>query len=386
MTPRALRLLEAAAFTSSFDRFVIAPMLAAIAVGTGSTLTAAAQVASVYFLAYGLMQAVWGPVSERLGRRRTLRLSLALAAAGGLGAALSTGLEMLTLSRALTGAAFAAAVPGGIVYVGDTTPFEQRQRPLTRLMTAAAVGLALASVLGAAAAEYLHWRAAFAVTAVTAAVLAYALRTLPEPGDLPRQRKGALKAIATVLGDRWALLVLVLVFVEGMVLLGAVTFLPIALIANGVPDTAAGLISAAYGIAVLLSAGLVRRASRRMSAAALIATGTTCGLAATALLAYSQGVAAVLIGGALLGAAWAFVHSTLQTWITDVVPHARATAVGLFAGALFVGSAAATAAGSLLAAGGDYRTLFTAAAALLAPMGLAAVLGRRRYGGSRSGG
>ena len=35
------------------------------------------------------------------------------------------------------------------------------------------------------------------------------------------------------------------------------------------------------------------------------------------------------------------MHSSLQTWATEVLPAARATVVSLFAGSLFVGSALA---------------------------------------------
>lgn len=48
-------------------------------------------------------------------------------------------------------------------------------------------------------------------------------------------------------------------------------------------------------------------------------------------------LAAVLVAGG-----FAFMHSTLQTWATEVVPEARATVISLFAGALFAGSGVAT--------------------------------------------
>ena len=41
----------------------------------------------------------------------------------------------------------------------------------------------------------------------------------------------------------------------------------------------------------------------------------------------------------LFGLAWAPMHSSLQTWATEVLPSARATVVSLFAGSLFAGSA-----------------------------------------------
>src|SRR5215216_829772 len=65
-----LRLLQLAAFVSSFDRFAVAPMLVTIAASLGASLTGVAATASLYHLLYGLMQPVWGMVSDRLGRVR----------------------------------------------------------------------------------------------------------------------------------------------------------------------------------------------------------------------------------------------------------------------------------------------------------------------------
>ena len=70
------RLLQLAAFFSSFDRFVVAPMLVTIADSLQVSLTEVAATASLYYLLYGLMQPVWGRVSDRLGRVRVMRLSL----------------------------------------------------------------------------------------------------------------------------------------------------------------------------------------------------------------------------------------------------------------------------------------------------------------------
>jgi MFS family permease len=86
------------------------------------------------------------------------------------------------------------------------------------------------------------------------------------------------------------------------------------------------------------------------------------------------GVAAVLVGGG-----FAFMHSTLQTWATEVVPEARATVISLFAAALFAGSGLATAAAAPLADDGRFGLLFATAALVAVPLGLFAALARRRY-------
>jgi len=81
----------------------------------------------------------------------------------------------------------------------------------------------------------------------------------------------------------------------------------------------------------------------------------------------------------LLGAGWAFMHSTLQTWATDVAPAARATVVSLFATMLFCGSAVGTAISGPLVDAGRFHLVFLLAFVLAVPLVVAATWGRRRY-------
>src|SRR5215216_8072182 len=71
-----LRLLQLAAFFSSFDRFAVAPMLVTIAASLGASLSEVAATASLYYLLYGVMQPVWGMLSDQVGRVRVMRLTL----------------------------------------------------------------------------------------------------------------------------------------------------------------------------------------------------------------------------------------------------------------------------------------------------------------------
>ena len=58
---------------------------------------------SGFVVAYGGMQLLYGPLSDRLGRRRILLVGLALAAAGSVFAALANTLPLLTAARVLQG-------------------------------------------------------------------------------------------------------------------------------------------------------------------------------------------------------------------------------------------------------------------------------------------
>lgn len=374
-----LRLLRAAAFLSTFDRFAIAPMLVTIAAGLDVSLAEVAAAASLYYLLYGLMQPVWGMLSDRLGRVRVMRLALLGAVAPGLLSAAAPNLAVLVAGRALAGGLFAAVIPAALVYIGDTVPDSGRQRALADQLAASAVATALATAAAGLAAHLGLWRLGFAAPAVAAGVLGLVLaRRLPEP---PKGRGGAgpLARIGLVAKRPWAVLVVLLALVEGGVILGFLTYLAPSLEAQGYSAAVSGLAVALYGLATLTWTQALKKAADRLDrhaliliGGALLASGYTAG--ALDLRLFGAALAAVLVAGG-----FAFMHSTLQTWATEVVPEARATVISLFAGALFAGSGVATVAAAPLAETGSFGPLFAVAALSAIPLGLVGGLARLRY-------
>jgi MFS family permease len=377
MSGRSLRLLQVGSFTSQFDRLMIAPMLVVIAGEMGRSVEAVSKAAAVYFLCYGFAQVGWAVVSDRLGRVRTMRLALLLAMAGGVGSALVPDVGWLIAARGFTGACFAAAIPGSLVYIGDTVPVRVRQAPLTDLMTSAAVGMAMATVTAGGIAEFTSWRVAFVLTAVIAGVLALCMRWIVEPelGTPPP----VWTSVKGVLSNRTVLLVLGLVLVEGLVLLGPLTFLPVVLHASGLSVAVAGLLTAAYGVAVLVFARVVKRRTKTTAPWLLILVGGGMAVVAYGVMVVSHGAVGVVIGTVLLGGGWAFMHSTLQTWATDMAPGYRAMAVSLFATMLFTGSAVGTAVFGPMVDAGGFTAMFAITLAVSVPLVAIATLGRRRY-------
>lgn len=369
--------LSAATFISSFDRFAVNPMLVLIAADLGVPLAAAVAVASGYYLAYGLTQPLWGVLSDRFGRVRVMRVALLGAALAGVASALMPALGALVVSRIVAGACFGAVIPTSLTYVGDTVEPVVRQRALSDLMGAGALGIAMATGLGGVLADLVDWHVAFTVPAVCALACALALRSLPEP---PRAEVGGLgRHVGAVLREPWALLVFGLAFVEGAVLLGTMAFLATALEHNGVRAAVAGLTTATYGVGLWLFTRLVKRLSRTWPPAVLIAVGGAHLCAGYALVAAYVSLPTVGVAALLLGAGWSFMHSSLQTWITSVAPNARGTSVAFFAAALFVGSAVSSWVGGPAAQDGRYTLLFGVAAAVAVPLTVVAVIGRHRY-------
>jgi predicted MFS family arabinose efflux permease len=365
-----LRLLRAAAFLSNFDRFTVAPMLLTIAADLRVSLAEVAAVASMYYLLYGLMQPVWGMLSDRLGRVRLMRLTLLAVVVPGLLSALAPNLAVLVVGRALAGGLFSAVIPAALVYIGDTVPISFRQKALADQLAAGAVAITLATMAAGLAAQLGLWRVAFAAPALASGALSLLLaRRLPEP-EREGGGPGPLAQVGLVVRRSWAVLVVLLALVEGGVILGFLTYLAPSLEAEGYSAAVSGLAVGLYGIAVLVWTQVLKRVADRLGRYALILIGgalLTMGYIAGALDRNLLGtaLAAVLVGGG-----FAFMHSTLQTWATEVVPEARASVISFFAAALFAGSGIATIAVAPLAEAHSYRLLFALAALIAVPLGL----------------
>ena len=377
-THAPIRLLQATAFVSTLDRFAMPPMLVVIAHDLGVPLADVVRAAGVYFFAYGLCQPLWGAVSDRLGRVRTMQLTLLGAALSTLASALSGSAAVLAVTRGLAGGFFGAAYPASLIYLGDTVPAAGRQREIARLMVGVATGTALASVGAGVLADVVSWRAAFVITGTAALALVWKLRGLPEPAHSHRPTS-LLEPLRTVSRSGIALLILLFAFVEGAVLLGALTLLPPAVENTGASVTVAGAVTAVYGVAVFLGSRLVGRLSADWHPATLIGMGGTAAVIGCALFAVSQQAAMAVVVVVVFGFAWTLMHSSLQTWATEVLPTARATIVSLFAGSLFVGSAIAAIVVSGLAEDGRYSLIYAGCAAIAIPLALAAGIGRRRW-------
>ena len=113
---------------------------------------------AVVVFSFGLSQLIWGPVSDRFGRRPVLCAGFALYAAGAALGALAPDIFVLIGARALQGLGIAATMVCGRAIVRDL--FEQQRG--THVMTIAMSMLAcltmLVPVTGALLTEALGWR------------------------------------------------------------------------------------------------------------------------------------------------------------------------------------------------------------------------------------
>ena len=375
------RLLYLGPFATMTDRFAVAPLLIPIAASFHVSLVAVSGVASLYYLAYGLMPTLYGVLADRFGRVRVIRVALVGTAFADALSALSPNLTALLVARFVTGGIACGVFPTTLVYLADRFPFKVRQQAIANVLVFVALGTTVGTLGAGLTAHVLSWRFFFLIPGAIALGVAIGLRGMPE-SLLARSRQNPLKQVAMVMRHGWAILVLALSVVNGAVMFGFVTYLAPALEANGQSPAIAGAVVASYGVSVLVCTRVFGYVARRTPAALILAGGATMLLVGYAIAGAAQSVVTILAASLLAGGAYAFMQSTFQTWATDVVPEARGTATALFATAIFTGAALATSAVAGLASANRYSTLFVIAALVTLPVLIFGSLARWRYQGS----
>lgn len=208
------------------------PALPAITRGFGGSLGQAQLTLTGMLLAFGCSQMVWGPLSDRVGRRPVLLMGLGLYTLSGVGALLSASMEWLIAWRVLQGAAMGAAVMAGRAIVRDLYAPEQGARVLSKALSGLGLIAAFTAPVGGWLASTFGWRAALGALAVFGgiALLAVAWRfveTVKHPNPHATQPRVLWRTWRTVLSHPtfWAYAMLATVSYAGLfTFLGASSF------------------------------------------------------------------------------------------------------------------------------------------------------------------
>jgi MFS transporter, DHA1 family, multidrug resistance protein len=136
---------------------------------------------SAYIVAYGSLQLFYGPLSDRLGRKKVLLAGLSLAGLGSLMAGFSPSLTMLTLARIVQGAGCAAGMVVGRAMVQDLFHGPERTRIMAYIGMAMGLCPPLATIVGGQIHVHWGWQANFFLMAGLSLVLLLAAwRGLPD--------------------------------------------------------------------------------------------------------------------------------------------------------------------------------------------------------------
>ena len=376
---RAIALLSLAAFASAASLRVSDPLLRQLASDFGTTTGKAGQAIYAFSVAYGLFQALYGPLGDRYGKYRLVALATLGCIIGSAGASLAISFGWLLFFRALAGATAAGIIPLSMAWIGDSVSYEHRQSTLARFLSGQILGVIGGQLIGGLFADTLGWRWGFvfltAVYFVVGVLLLAEHRknasTQAGPASSVHQTVPFLAQMLSVLRIGWARRVLVTVSLEGMALFGALAFVPSYLHSRfGVSLIAAGTILGGFGVGGLSYTFVAKRLVSRLGERGLaLGGGLLLGFAFLLLFLATKWfltVPACFVAG--LG--FYMLHNTLQTNATQMAPNARGTAVSLFASAFFLGQSVGVAAAAVVVDSASASLLFAGASLLLPLVGL----------------
>jgi DHA1 family bicyclomycin/chloramphenicol resistance-like MFS transporter len=176
------------------------PLPSLPAIGHSFDAGAAGLVVAVFLAAFAPAQLLWGPLSDRHGRRPVALAALAVFAFGSAVAALAPAFWVLLVGRALQALGGAAGLVIARAALRDGAEGRALGRGMAALSLATAAVPALAPLAGAALELAQGWRLGFWATAAAGiAVLVWAAAAMPETS---RERAPRLDAEAVLRGYR----------------------------------------------------------------------------------------------------------------------------------------------------------------------------------------
>ena len=136
------------------------PALPAIKAEFGAELSQVQLTLSALLLAFGTSQLVWGPLSDRFGRRPILLWGLATFTLAGLGCVMASSMHELIVWRALQGAAMGAVVMCARAIVRDLYTPETGARVMSKAFTGLGMLACASAPLGGLLTDLWSWHAA----------------------------------------------------------------------------------------------------------------------------------------------------------------------------------------------------------------------------------
>ena len=331
------------------------PALPDVAASFASPVSAVQLTLTTYFLGLAVGQLIWGPLSDRYGRRPVLLAALGLMLAVTAAAPFMPSIGALVAARLVQGLGMSGGVVVARSIVRDLHAHEQAARLLARMMVVFSIVPIAAPVSGALLTAHAGWRAIFWTYVLIAAGLLVAVAAgLRETA--PAERRSAhpaqiARGLGRILSDRRFQAPLLVFLSCQMGILAWVASSAFTLAHMGVALDAYGWMFAGVMLGQIAGAWVASRFVLRLGSARLMRGGSF-----------------LVLGGGLAVAAFAWAGA--EHWLALVAPFA----VLLFGTALILPSATALALSPFPQAAGAASSLigaigFTAGALLSTLLG-----------------
>lgn len=335
----ATLLLGLAVFVVGVDSYIVAAVLPAIADDLRQPIANVGLIASAYALPVAILSPVFGPLSDRRGRRFALLLGLSIFAAAAAACIVAPNLTLLLAARAINGIGAAILLPAAFAAAGDLPDNEARGRAIALLAAAFPLSNLLGLPLGALATSVGGWRAPFALIAAVAVLAILGVMTSREVSAAAPSSRGYGATFGRVIRDRKALAVMSVTLVWFSGAIGLFIYLGEFIHESfGVPAEQAGLAYLVVGVVGIVAARTSGLVLARIGARKTVLTGIALFGSAAFLLPLTT--SALPLALAVI-AIWAFGTwfgvPGIQTIVAGLSSTARGTMLAFNGSALNLG-------------------------------------------------
>jgi DHA1 family tetracycline resistance protein-like MFS transporter len=318
---RGLDVVYLAVFVDLLGFGIILPLLPFYAERFGATGLWVGAILTAYSAAQLVGASFLGRLSDRIGRRPVLLMSLAGSSVSLFLSGLAHALWPLLLARALAGL-FGGSIAAAQAYVADVTAPEERAKYMGLLGASIGLGFVFGPALGAGLAHWGFGAAAFAASGIAALNFALAYFRLEE--TRPKERLhdphsrvdwshlvDAIRhpSLRRFLGATFLVTAAFVAMEATFALLGEVRF--------GLNSSRLGLVLTFVGVVmVIVQGGLVGRLVARFGERALAVTGALLLAASLGSLPFAPSLAFAFAALGVLGAGQGLLSPTLSTLVS----------------------------------------------------------------------
>jgi predicted MFS family arabinose efflux permease len=367
------------AFLTNGDNYAAAPLLLRISQDLGLELQQAALSVTAYMLSFGLFTLFFGPLSDRFGKVKIIRIAALGTALFSIFGGFAYNLPTLIVFRAFNGAFGAGIFPVTLALVGQSYGDEERQGAIGKVMGLMFLGGATATALGGIISFFGSWRMVYIIYGIGELIIASIIFKTLDVDERVVNKLSFLKAYQAPLSNYRFMRIVIVMFFVGFTVFGSFTYSG-KLLQNltGFTVLQVGMILSFFGLGTVLGGRIAPKAKSLLKHGFLVTAGIL-GFSALYILSAMSNVYLLCIALFGFGMAFIFLQSTLISTAQAKLPKMRGTAMSLASFNMFVGGAVGTAVNGKIMAVNGINSIFFYASFIILVVGLVAAVFIARF-------